>query len=154
MIIFDKVNALVNNQYFLIFLLLVLLDYLTGVCKATVWKVTDSDASIKGIIRHTLVIISVAFVWLFSEMFNAEYIAFTLTIMYSLNYLLSIMENFGVMGVYVPEFLKNKVQAEINRYEKQLENSLDNKDIRKIDSKSDLNINIINEQDKEKQDKQ
>ena len=138
----EKFSALVNNNYFIVFMVLVLFDYVTGVAKATIWKVTDSDASVKGIIRHTIVLISVALIWVGCQLFNAEYLAFTINIMYCLNYALSILENFGVMGIYVPKFLQNKIQAEINRYERQLENELDNKDLRNEKSKTAVNINI------------
>lgn len=138
----EKFSALVNNNYFIVFMVLVLFDYVTGVAKATIWKVTDSDASVKGIIRHTIVLISVALIWVGCQLFNAEYLAFTINIMYCLNYSLSILENFGVMGIYVPKFLQNKIQAEINRYERQLENELDNKDLRNEKSKTAVNINI------------
>lgn len=138
----EKFSALVNNNYFIVFMVLVLFDYVTGVAKATIWKVTDSDASVKGIIRHTIVLISVALIWVGCQLFNAEYLAFTINIMYCLNYSLSILENFGVMGIYVPKFLQNKIQAEINRYERQLENELDNKDLQNEKSKTAVNINI------------
>lgn len=138
----EKFSALVSNNYFIVFMVLVSFDYITGVAKAAIWKVTDSDASIKGIIRHTIVLISVALIWVGCQLFNAEYLAFTINIMYCLNYSLSILENFGVMGIYVPKFLQNKIQAEINRYEQQLENELDNKDLRNKKSKTDVNINI------------
>lgn len=143
----EKFSALVSNNYFIVFMVLVLFDYITGVAKATVWKVTDSDASIKGIIRHTIVLISVALIWVGCQVFNAEYLAFTINIMYCLNYALSILENFGVMGIYVPKFLQNKIQAEINRYEQQLENKLDNKDLRKQNAQTDVNINITNNEE-------
>lgn len=138
----EKFSALVNNNYFIGFMVLVLFDYVTGVAKATIWKVTDSDASVKGIIRHTIVLISVALIWVGCQLFNAEYLAFTVNIMYCLNYSLSILENFGVMGIYVPKFLQNKIQAEINRYERQLENESDNKDLQNEKSKTAVNINI------------
>lgn len=138
----EKFSALTSNNYFVVFMVLVLFDYITGVAKATIWKVTDSDASVKGIIRHTIVLISVALIWVGCQLFNAEYLAFTINIMYCLNYSLSILENFGVMGIYVPKFLQNKIQAEINRYEQQLENKLDNKDLRNEKSKTAGNINI------------
>ena len=140
--VIEKFSALVSNNYFIVLMVLVSFDYITGVAKATIWKVTDSDASIKGIIRHTIVLISVALIWVGCQLFNAEYLAFTINIMYCLNYSLSILENFGVMGIYVPKFLQNKIQAEINRYEQQLENELDNKDSRNKKSKTDVNINI------------
>ena len=143
----EKFSALVSNNYFIVFMVLVLFDYVTGVTKATIWKVTDSDASIKGIIRHTIVLISVALIWVGCQVFNAEYLAFTINIMYCLNYALSILENFGVMGIYVPKFLQNKIQAEINRYEQQLENKLDNKDLRKQNAQTDVNINITNNEE-------
>lgn len=145
----EKFSALVSNNYFIVFMALVLFDYVTGVAKATIWKVTDSDASIKGIIRHTIVLISVALIWVGCQAFNAEYLAFTINIMYCLNYALSILENFGVMGIYVPKFLQNKIQAEINRYEQQLENELDNKDLRNKKSKTDVNINISHDKEQD-----
>lgn len=145
----ERFSALVSNNYFIVFMILVLFDYITGVAKATVWKVTDSDASIKGIIRHTIVLISVALIWVGCQLFNAEYLAFTINIMYCLNYALSILENFGVMGIYVPKFLQNKIQAEINRYEQQLENKLDNKGLRNQKAQTDVNINITNNEEQE-----
>ena len=145
----EKFSALVSNNYFIVFMVLVSFDYITGVAKATIWKVTDSDASIKGIIRHTIVLISVALIWVGCQLFNAEYLAFTINIMYCLNYSLSILENFGVMGIYVPKFLQNKIQAEINRYEQQLENKLDNKDLRNKKSKTDVNINISHDKEQD-----
>ena len=145
----EKFSALVNNNYFIVFMVLVLFDYATGVTKATIWRVTDSDASIKGIIRHTIILISVALIWVGCQSFNAEYLAFTINIMYCLNYALSILENFGVMGIYVPKFLQNKIQAEINRYEQQLENELDNKDLRNKKSKTDVNINISHDKEQD-----
>lgn len=145
----EKFSALVSNNYFIVFMVLVLFDYVTGVTKATIWRVTDSDASIKGIIRHTIVLISVALIWVGCQLFDAEYLAFTINIMYCLNYALSILENFGVMGIYVPKFLQNKIQAEINRYEQQLENELDNKDLRNKKSKTDVNINISHDKEQD-----
>lgn len=145
----ERFSALVSNNYFIVFMVLVLFDYITGVAKATIWKVTDSDASIKGIIRHTIVLISVALIWVGCQAFNAEYLAFTINIMYCLNYALSILENFGVMGIYVPKFLQNKIQAEINRYEQQLENKLDNKDLRNQKAQTDLNIYITKDKEQE-----
>lgn len=145
----EKFSALVSNNYFIVFMVLVSFDYITGVAKSTIWKVTDSDASIKGIIRHTIVLISVALIWVGCQLFNAEYLAFTINIMYCLNYSLSILENFGVMGIYVPKFLQNKIEAEINRYEQQLENKLDNKDLRNKKSKTDVNINISHDKEQD-----
>lgn len=145
----ERFSALVSNNYFIVFMVLVLFDYVTGVTKATIWKVTDSDASIKGIIRHTIVLISVALIWVGCQAFDAEYLAFTINIMYCLNYALSILENFGVMGIYVPKFLQNKIQAEINRYEQQLENTLDNKDLRSRKGQTDVNINITNNEEQD-----
>lgn len=145
----ENFSALVSNDYFIVFMALVLFDYITGVAKAAIWKVTDSDASIKGIVRHTIVLISVTLIWVGCQLFDAEYLAFTINIMYCLNYALSILENFGVMGIYVPKFLQNKIQAEINRYEQQLKNELDNKDLRNKKAQTDVNINITNNKEQD-----
>ena len=45
-----------------------------------------------------------------------------LLIIINLYYVLSIMENLAVMGVYIPEFMRARVQEEMKRYIDKLEN--------------------------------
>ena len=128
-LLIDGANSLIHNEPFMLFLGLVAFDYFTGVLKSCIWKVTDSSAGMKGLIKHSVVIIAFMFVWLLSDTYNATYVGYILTILYSINYLISILENFAVMGIYQPAFLKVKLQSELRKYEKQLEDGLTNKDL-------------------------
>ena len=75
---------------------------------------------------------------------------------YAGNYVISIMENFGVMGIYVPKFLENKVKAEIKRYEQMAENLIvekTNETIKKDDgtiTNIEIKTEIHNNKEEEK----
>lgn len=97
-------------------------DILTGYAKSVVWGVTDSNVGWKGLIKHALVFSFFLILFPYAQAFGWAQFVNILVIIYSGNYCLSIMENFGVMGIYVPKFLENKVKAEIKRYEQMAEN--------------------------------
>lgn len=112
--------ALAKNTIYWGFAFLVFADYGTGVLKSAFWKVTDSSVGLKGIIKHTLVILSVGACWVFLAALHAEAVASLITAMYALNYLISILENLAVMGIWVPPFIMVKVKQQKKRYEEQL----------------------------------
>lgn len=109
--------ATAQNEFLLIFLGLVLFDFLTGYLKAWKWKVTSSDIGTKGVIKHTLTFIFYATVIFGGYYLNSIFVAQALLTLVMLTYATSILENLGVMGVYVPSFIKNRVQREIRKYQ-------------------------------------
>ena len=118
---FHSILFMSNNEYTYILLLLIGLDFFTGYLKAILWKVADSWVGLKGIVKH----ITTFFIYFFIGSFFHYIDSFTtgqlFLVIICLNYSLSILENAGVMGVYVPKFLKSKIQAELKRYEEKLE---------------------------------
>ena len=118
---FHSILFMSNNEYTYILLLLIGFDFFTGYLKAVLWKVTDSWVGLKGIVKH----ITTFFIYFFIGSFFHYIDTFTMgqlfLVIICLNYSLSILENVGVMGVYVPKFLKSKIQAELKRYEEKLE---------------------------------
>ena len=126
----DALETLVSlhqNPYILGFAGVVLFDWITGITKALFWKVADSQVGKKGIARHTLTLLAILFVWVVCNFLQSPAIAMMVTFMYGANYLLSILENFGVIGIYVPAFLEARVNEEKKRYEKLLEQALGSK---------------------------
>lgn len=103
-----------------------LFDIGTGYAKSVVWKVTDSNVGWKGLIKHALVFSFFLILLPYANAFGWLQFANILIVLYAGNYVLSILENFGVMGIYVPEFLENKVKAEIQRYEEMAEKIIAN----------------------------
>lgn len=125
-----EAHELMENKLFVVFAVVVAFDYLTGVLKAAGWKVADSSVGMKGLIKHSLVFGGIMLFWLFAESFNMAALATGLTIFYMANYALSIMENFGVMGIWYPQFLKTKVEAELKRYNEQIEKGITNSELK------------------------
>ena len=109
--------ATAQNEFLIIFLGLVFFDFITGYLKAWKWKVTSSDIGTKGVIKHTLTFLFYAIVIFGGYYLNSIFVAQALLTLVMLTYATSILENLGVMGVYVPSFIKNRVQREIRKYQ-------------------------------------
>lgn len=122
-------STLIHNYFFIALIGVITFDYLTGIVKAYIWKVGDSQVGLKGLTKHGLIVLAFLFVYPFAGVFNGGAFVDIVATLYCLNYLISILENFAVMGIYVPKFLENKVRAEINRYEKQLDEGISAKQL-------------------------
>lgn len=109
-----------KNDYIFFLLILILLDFLTGNAKAWKWKVSDSSVGLKGIIKHTLTYLFYFLLLAFFKYVQMEEIGMIFIYLILLNYVLSIMENLAVMGVYIPKFLRAKVLNELKRYNSKL----------------------------------
>ena len=118
---FRSVLFMANNEYTYILLMLIGLDFLTGYLKAIIWKVADSWIGLKGIVKHITTFFIYFFIGAFFHYINSFTMGQLFLVIICLNYSLSILENVGVMGVYVPKFLKTKIQAELKRYEEKLD---------------------------------
>lgn len=114
-----------KGDYITILFALILFDFITGFLKAWKWKVTDSWTGLKGVIKHTCTFIFYYFVAVFLTYIQAMAIGQILLIIINLYYLLSIIENLGVMGVFIPKFMTARVQAELKKYTTQLESGKD-----------------------------
>ena len=118
---FNSILFMAKNEYTHILLLLIGLDFITGYLKAILWKVADSWIGLKGIVKHITTFFIYFFVGAFFQYINSFGTGQLFLVIICLNYSLSILENVGVMGVYVPKFLKAKIQAELKRYEDKLD---------------------------------
>ena len=117
-------NIMLNvakSDYVAILFGLILFDFLTGFLKAWKWQVSDSWTGLKGVIKHTLTFIFYYFVAVFLTYINAMPLGQVLLVIINLYYLLSILENLAVMGVYIPKFMTARVQSELKKYTAQLE---------------------------------
>lgn len=113
---------LTNNAMYIIFVGVMLFDILTGFVKAIFWKQWNSDTGIKGISKHMLIFLLITSVYLINTILNTtdfstevEYIIHAFTFYYIYCYINSIFENFGVMGIPYPKYLKVKVEGEIKK---------------------------------------
>lgn len=130
--IYSTLESTSRNDYIFFLLILILIDFLTGNAKAWKWKVSDSSVGLKGIIKHTFTFLFYFLLLAFFKYIRLEEIGILFVYLILLNYVLSILENLAVMGVYTPKFLKSKVLQELKRYEDKLglgedENGQENK---------------------------
>ena len=109
-----------RNDYIFFLLILILIDFLTGNAKAWKWQVSDSSVGLKGIIKHSLTFLFYFLLLAFFKYVQMEEIGMIFIYLILFNYVLSIMENLAVMGVYIPKFLRAKVLNELKRYTRKL----------------------------------
>ena len=102
-----------RNDYIFFLLILIIIDFLTGNAKAWKWKVSDSSVGLKGIIKHSLTFLFYFLLLAFFTYVQMEEIGMIFIYLILYNYVLSIMENLAVMGVYIPKFLSAKVLNEM-----------------------------------------
>ena len=109
-----------RNDYIFFLLILIIIDFLTGNAKAWKWKVSDSSVGLKGIIKHSLTFLFYFLHLAFFTYVQMEEIGMIFIYLILFNYVLSIIENLAVMGVYIPKFLSAKVLTEMKRYNSML----------------------------------
>ena len=120
--LYNELIHIAKSDYITFLYILILFDFLTGFLKAWKWKVTDSWTGLKGVIKHTCTFLFYYMVAVFLSYVHAMALGQILLIIINLYYVLSIMENLAVMGVYIPKFMQARVQEEMKRYLKKLEN--------------------------------
>lgn len=120
--LFREILHIAKSDYITFLAILIFFDFLTGILKSWKWQVTDSWTGLKGIIKHTCTFLFYYMVAVFLSYIHAMAVGQILLIIINLYYVLSIMENLAVMGVYIPKFMQARVQNEIKRYMDKLEN--------------------------------
>lgn len=91
------------------------IDYLTGILCALVWKKSpksesgafESKASLKGLIRKCAVLILVYIGALLDELTEQHIVRTAVIIFFIANDGFSIVENLGIMGVPMPDAIRN-----------------------------------------------
>lgn len=119
--LFNELVHIAKSDYIIFLFILIFFDFLTGFLKAWKWKVTDSWIGLKGVIKHTCTFLFYYMVTVFLSYVNAMALGQILLIIINLYYVLSIMENLAVMGVYIPKFMRARVQEEMKRYVEKLD---------------------------------
>lgn len=98
---------------------LMALDYITGWLVAAVWKKSNksesgtlnSKASFKGIIKKGMILAMVGVGVLLDNALGATYIRSMVVIFFIGNEGLSLLENFGLMGVPYPDSMKQVLEV-------------------------------------------
>lgn len=100
-----------NNMYHSMllwgFLLMIILDILTGLLSAGVTGNLDSCIGLKGLMKHTTIILLVLIMEIITRLISMEWVSQSFSLYYILQYIFSILENLDEMGVPFPLWLRN-----------------------------------------------
>lgn len=92
-------------------LVMIVIDYITGVSKAYVTATLNSSKGLKGIVKKISLLMLVAVATVTDNLAGDTGLIRTLVIYYIVaNEGLSILENLGAMGIIVPQFLIDKLE--------------------------------------------
>lgn len=108
-------------------LLLIGLDFITGLLIATVFKnstktnggALESRACVKGLFRKCMILIFVMVAHEIDVTLNIEYVRTTVIIGFITNELISLVENAGLMGIKLPNVITNSIEILQNKSESQ-----------------------------------
>ena len=94
--------ALGTNPWMHIFFILVITDLFTGVGKALLKKKANSTIGLNGLIRHSIIMFIVIVLNIYLPIFHLAIYATGMNIFFSIQYLGSVIENMGEIGIKLP----------------------------------------------------
>ncbi|MEG0286028.1 MAG: phage holin family protein [Vagococcus sp.] len=101
-----EVQSLLNNFWFHIFIWSVIFDIGTGIVKGFVIKDSNSTKGLLGLIKHLLVVLLVLTAIPYLNLANLHTIAESFLIFFTVVYAISIVENWGQLGLPLPNWVK------------------------------------------------
>lgn len=87
------------------------MDYLTGVLKAIVNKKLSSEINFRGISKKNLIIFMVAMATRLDTIFDNIGIRYIVITFYIVSEGISIIENAGLLGLPIPDKIKNVLES-------------------------------------------
>ncbi len=101
------------------------IDYITGIMVALIFKKSTktksgtlkSIAGFKGICKKVCILFAVGIAVKLDALLNINYVHNAVIIAYCVNEMISITENLGLMGIYIPKPLKNAIDILVKKEE-------------------------------------
>lgn len=116
-----KFQSLIDNKLILIYTWAVFVDLGTGFVKSLIRKSTNSTKGLSGLLKHALLLIAILTLYPMFDLIGMSGMGDTFLIFYILFYLVSIVENWGQIGLPVPKWVKRylyKLSDEYNENDK------------------------------------
>lgn len=105
-LMFRQVQQLVDDPLVIAFVWCVIIDVVTGYIRSAFVRKTNSTKGLFGLIKHTVVLVSIISIYPYLISLGFDWLAQTLVWGFIINYLTSIVENWGEMGLYLPPQIK------------------------------------------------
>lgn len=108
-VLISEFRNLVNNVYIHIFVWMVVGDIASGIFKGLLNKDGNSTKGLLGVIKHLLVVALVLIAYPYLKILGFEGIATAFVISYIAIYGISLTENWGQIGLPLPDFVKARL---------------------------------------------
>ena len=109
--IIGQFNTVFENEFLYALLLFIIFDIITGTLKAFITNTVYSKINRQGITSHiTIFLFCIFFSWVFC-FFDVNEYSNVLIMFYIVSYGLSIIENIGLMGLPLPQWLIEKFKV-------------------------------------------
>ncbi len=105
-ILFQNLESVMKSVYFQILLIIIAFDILTGYLKAFKLKKYNSTIGINGLLRHFVVVLVMATIGVYARALNQLNISIGICMFFIANYALSLVENWGELGLPLPSWVK------------------------------------------------
>lgn len=122
---------LMANPYLKLLIIAIVLDTIAGTARAIIQKRLNSSTGTTGLLKNTLVFISIVILVTFAPMFKLETEVDILTCFYLFQYGLSIIENWEAIGLPVPGWVKDFMSNKKREYDDGYSNQYQRKDEKK-----------------------
>ncbi|EAE7386084.1 holin [Listeria monocytogenes] len=103
-------QLLLNDLFVQVFMFSVLFDIATGMAKGIAGKQGNSTKGLLGIVKHMLITILVLIAYPYMKLLHLDTLAISFISFYILAYGISIMENWGQLGLPLPSFIKGHLE--------------------------------------------
>ena len=117
----NPLKIVIHDVFIYVLIIFIIFDIITGTLKAFKNETIYTKINKRGITNHiTIILLCIFFSWVFN-IFNFGELSKILILFYIASYSLSIIENLGIMGVPLPQWLSKKfklLQEETNKGDK------------------------------------
>lgn len=103
---FLRFQSMADNPLIWLFIWAVIIDIVTGLAKSLVTKRTTSTKGVTGLIKHGVLILVILTLYPMLDVNGMSKLGNTFISFYILYYALSIVENWGQMGLPLPNWVK------------------------------------------------
>ena len=101
-----QIRHMVDDPLIIAFVWCVMIDVATGYIRSVFVRKTNSTRGLFGLIKHTIVLVSIISIYPYLISLGYAWLAQTMVWGFILNYLTSIVENWGEMGLWLPPQIK------------------------------------------------
>ena len=102
----QQVKHMVDDPLIVAFIGCVIADVITGYVRAAFIRKTNSTKGLFGLVKHTIVLVTIISIYPYLISLGYAWLAQTIVWGYIINYLTSITENWGEMGLWLPPQIK------------------------------------------------